>query len=113
MNLEYVLEWWKPGAVAVGPTGERTRTYDRIPMRCHLRRTGGGLEENADVEIPNRSREYVVRHRSDLSTGWYLQDGDDWYRVTDVSPLAGARRKGYQVVMLSYSRERPIPQAGT
>lgn len=113
MNLEYVLTWWKPGAVTVGATGERTRAYERIPMRCHLRRTGGGLDENADVEIPNRTREYVVRYRPDLSTGWHLQDGDDWYRVVDVSPVPGMRRKGYLTLTLTYSRERPIPQDGS
>lgn len=109
-TLTEPMVMWRPGDEAVSDTGERTRVYERVVVRGKLLRGSGGVVENAEVALPDRSRQYLIRHRGDVSVEWYLHAGNDWFRVADVSPMVGPeyRRGGYDVITLTWSRDVPV-----
>lgn len=104
----YPLEMWKPGAATTGPTGERRPTYSRVVLRGELMRSGGGVIEEAELSIPDRSRQYAVRYDPTITTGWFLREGEgQWFRVIDVAPMPGRRRNGWLKLTLTFTGEVP------
>ena len=47
---------------------------------------GGGRFFNAEAKQYDSSLQYVIRHRTDVETGWRLVHGDDVFEVVSVDP---------------------------
>lgn len=103
---------YEPGTPVAGDLGRKTRTYTKHYTHARLTLASGAEQEALGLITPDDRRRYIVRWRPNLTTKWYLRDiENDWFQVESVSPIAGARRKSFVLLIVSSITDPNLTEA--